>query len=224
MLLLLALIATVARAEPSMLDKQPRGWLDIMPGPGLAGWSRLAPISTRNVISVVHRDLAIWAPNPKTGVLDCRAHLAPAGESNGSHEMLRYDQEVGDFIFHVEWRFTDPTRKGWNAGIYARVRELTVWHQAQVGNASGGYWFGDTPEQSGKIVRQQFEAREQRVKPVGQWNSYELTGRGDTLTLWVNGAVVSTWPGVRVLRGHVGLEAERHHIEFRNLKLKILRP
>jgi hypothetical protein len=34
--------------------------------------------------------------------------------------------------------------------------------------------------------------------------------------------VVSEWQGLRVPRGHVGLEAELHHIEFRNLKLKQL--
>ena len=51
---------------------------------------------------------------------------------------------------------------------------------------------------------------------------YELTGRGDSLSLWVNGAVVAEMKGLRIQRGHVGLEAERHHIEFRNLKLKRL--
>jgi hypothetical protein len=221
-LLLLALFA--AAETPSALAQQPEGWVDLTPGPGLAGWSRLAPISTRGVVSVVNRDLAIWVVDRRTGVLDCRGHLAPAGETNGSHEMLRYDRELGDFVFHVEWRFVDPARKGWNAGVYARVHGPTIWHQAQVGNASGGYWFGDSPDGSGKVVRQQFEARENRVKPVGQWNSYELTGRGDTLTLWVNGAVVSEWRGLKVRRGQVGLEAERHHIEFRNLKLKPLGP
>jgi hypothetical protein len=222
--LLLALLATPAAGEPSALARDPRGWVDIMPGPGLAGWTRVAPISTRKVIAVVHQDLDLWTPNRPRGVLDCRAHL-PATDADGkvgSHEMLRHDKEVGDFIFHVEWRFLDSGREGWNAGIYARVNGITIWHQAQVGAEGAGYWFGDSPDAAGKIVRTQLAASQKRVKPAGQWNSYEITGRGDTLTLWVNGAEVSQWRGLRVLRGHVGLEAERHHIQFRNLKLKEL--
>jgi len=63
---------------------------------------------------------------------------------------------------------------------------------------------------------------EQRVRPAGLWNTYELTAQGDRLTLWVNGAITSELSGLQVRRGHVGLEAELHHIEFRNLMLKEL--
>ncbi|MBN1345149.1 MAG: DUF1080 domain-containing protein, partial [Phycisphaerae bacterium] len=37
-----------------------------------------------------------------------------------------------------------------------------------------------------------------RVKPAGQWNTLEITARGNVLTLWVNGAVTCETP---VLRG-----------------------
>jgi hypothetical protein len=225
--LLLVLAASGgAPEEPSALARDPKGWVDILPGPKLKGWTRVAPISTRGVKSWVNRDLAVWVPDRKTGVLDCRAHLpleAPAGGKPGSHEMLRHDQELGDFIFHVEWRFRDPKQQGWNAGVYARVNQaVDIWHQAQVGSGPKTYWFGDTPDASGKIRRIQDDSTAERVNPPGQWNVYELTGRGDTLILWANGAVVSKLEGLQVRRGHVGLEAERHQIEFRNLKLKRL--
>jgi 3-keto-disaccharide hydrolase len=222
----LALLVLAAAADGrSALESQPRGWVDILPGPGLAGWSRVAPVSTAGVKSRVDPQLEVWVVDRKTGVLDCRGDLPPAppGGKDGSHEMLRYDRELGDFIFHVEWRFTDPQRPGWNAGVYARTnRQASVWHQAQVGGPAAGYWFGDTLDESGKIVRRKVEAREPRVRPPGQWNTYEITGRGSELQLWVNGAVVAEWKDLRVPRGHVGLEAELHHIEFRNLKLKPL--
>jgi hypothetical protein len=225
-LVVLAAAPEQTRTTPSALVAQPRGWVDIFPGPGLKGWTRVAPISTRGVKSWVNRDLEVWVPDRKTGILDCRAHLpaepGPSGKP-GSHEMLRHDQVVGDFIFHVEWRFKDPAKSGWNAGVYARVDDTaTIWHQAQVGAGPNTYWFGDTPDASGKITRIKDDSPYQRVKGPGEWNVYELTGRGDTLTLWANGAVVSQLKGLRVLRGHVGLEAELHHIEFRNLKLKAL--
>jgi hypothetical protein len=230
---LVALLAAMPDSDRSALATQPGGWVDITPGPGLAGWSRIAPVSTRGVEARVDPAQAVWVVDRKTGVVDCRGHLPPplpgakgkdgTPAKGGSHEMLSYDQEVGDFIFHVEWRFTDPQRPGWNAGVYARCnKEGTVWHQAQVGGVGAGYWFGDTLDRAGKIVRQRVDAREARVKPAGQWNTYEITGHGDKLSLWVNGAVVSEWQGLQVPRGRVGLEAELHHIEFRNLRLKRL--
>jgi hypothetical protein len=220
--------APAPKPEPSALERDPKGWVDILPGPDLKGWARVEPISTRGVASKVDRNRAVWIPDRKTGVLDCRGDLplqAPAGGKPGSHEMLRYEQDLDDFIFHVEWRFNDPAKKGWNAGVYARVNEAAdVWHQAQVGGGPGTYWFGDTPDASGKIVRVnvQRDSAATGVNPPGQWNVYEITGRGDTLTLWANGSVVSELKGLKVRRGRVGLEAELHHIGFRNLKLKRL--
>lgn len=225
-ILLLALPAGAlakAKVKKSALEADPRGWTDILPDPKLTGWARVSPISTAGVKSAVDPLLKVWTV--KDGVLVCRGDLpSPRMPSKGgSHEMLRYEKELGDFIFHVEWRFINPERPGWNAGVYARVnQEANIWHQAQVGSASGGYWFGDTPDASGKIVRRKLDPLEQRVKPVGEWNTYEITGRGDRLTLWVNGAVVSEMTGLKVRRGHIGFEAELHHIEFRNLKLKEL--
>jgi hypothetical protein len=218
--------ATGATESKSVLQAEPRGWVDILPDANLKGWARVAPISTAGVKSLVDPKVKVWAPGTKPGILDCRAHLpaAPPGGKGGSHEMLRYEKELEDFIFHVEWRFVDPERKGWNAGVYARVNETAdVWHQAQVGGGAGGHWFGDTPDATGKIVRiKAGPPLEQRVKPAGEWNTYEITARGDRLSLWVNGATVSELTGLRILRGHIGLEAELHHIEFRNLKLKEL--
>jgi len=225
---LLGLLAAtpVPQDQPSALTRDPKGWVDILPGTKLKGWSRVAPISSRGVKSLVNPDLELWIPDRKSGVLECRGHLplqAPPGGKPGSHEMLRHEQDLGDFIFHVEWRFKDPARTGWNAGVYARVNEAAdIWHQAQVGGGPTTYWFADTPDASGKIGRIKDDSVEKRVKPPGQWNVYEITGRGDTLILWANGAVVSQLKGLRVQRGRVGLEAELHHIEFRNLKLKRL--
>ncbi len=61
------------------------------------------------------------------------------------------------------------------------------------------------------------------VKPVGEWNTFEVTARGRTLTLWVNGAVTCQFDNCGQPRGHIGVEGEGYRIEFRNLKVKELR-
>lgn len=203
----------------SALESEPRGWKDILPGNKLSGWTRY-PLRTE-----VRQDFDVWKVDRKAGRLLCQANLpeVPAPGRSGTHEMLRYDRELGDFVWHVEWRFVDPEKRGWNSGIYARIApDRRFWHQAQVGNASGGYWFGYVQDGPDGMIRKQLSPRANRVKPVGEWNSYEITARGDKLTLWVNGAVTSEWEGVAPLRGHIGLEGEFHRAEFRNMKLKEL--
>ena len=152
----LVILLAAALPQPSALEAQPHGWIDILPGPALEGWIRVAPISSRGIKTSVNREVQVWVPDRKSGVLECRAQLPRPGrtERSGSHEMLRHHLELGDFIFHVEWRFKDPRRTGWNAGVYARVRaDAAVWHQAQVGGVASGFWSADTPDETGKIVR-----------------------------------------------------------------------
>jgi hypothetical protein len=211
-------------ADRSALEVQPRGWVDLFAGPGAVTWTRVEPVSTAGVVSKIHRDVPVWRFKRDQGLLEVRGDLPPGGApggKDGTHEMLRYDKELGDFILHVEWRFVDPARPGWNAGVYARVnRDATVWHQAQLG-ARDVYWFGDTPDEQGKIVRRKAPSHDVKLNPPGQWNSYELQARGGKLLLWLNGALISEME-VRVRRGYIGFESEYHHVQFRNVKLKEL--
>ena len=85
----------------------------------------------------LHRDVEVWKVDRKAGLLRCDGQLPPGGGGpgkDGSHEMLRYDRELGDFVFHVEWRFRKVDDKtGYNSGVYVRSRpEGTVWVQVQV--------------------------------------------------------------------------------------------
>jgi hypothetical protein len=198
--------------EPSALEKDPQGWTDLLAsaGPELDGWTRQSipygePLQKRSP----------WSLEATDGRLVCRG--------DGGHEWLRLDQVLSDFILHVEWRFEPvPGKQGYNSGVFVRTStDARTWHQAQCGDASGGYFFGETLQNYAltPFDRKQ-EIREQRVKPAGEWNTYEITCKGRTLTLWVNGAVVDIWKGCQVPRGYVGLEAEGWPIEFRNIKIK----
>ena len=107
-------------------------------------------------------------------------------------------------IFHVEWRFTPvPGKKGYNSGVYARnSADARIYHQAQTGDGSGGYLFGDTPVK-GALKRFNLSKQQpaSRVKPAGQWNTFEITCRGKEMTLWVNGAVTNQWRECEVPEG-----------------------
>jgi hypothetical protein len=203
-----------AESTPSALEKSPAGWTDLLAnvGSNLDGWTR-GPIPPAGKLS----DVSQWSFDPTTGTLVC------AG--NGGHDWLRWNQEQGDCIFHVEWRFTlIPDGKRYNSGVFVRnSADAMIWHQAQTGDASGGFLFGDTLVDGAlKRVNLSKQVTDKRVKPAGEWNIYEITCKGTDITLWVNGAVTCEWHDVAVPKGYVGLEAEGFRIEFRNVKLKAL--
>jgi len=198
-----ALLQTAAQAAD---------WTDILPDESLKGWTRI-PIPPVDGL----KPKLQWRVDPVRKVLIC------AGD--GGHEWLRYDQEVGDFVFHVEWRFTPKSEepKKYNSGIGVRLSKYgELWVQAQTGLA-GGYLFGDNLS-NGSIQRFNLskEMKENRVKPAGEWNVYEVRAQGDTVTLSVNGMVVNEIGGIALRRGYIGLEAEGYEITFRNVRLKPL--
>ena len=143
---------------------------------------------------------------------------------DGGHEWLRYDKELGDFDLHVEFRFTPrtPDAKN-NSGIGIRMSKWAeLWYQAQTGPA-GGYLFGDTIV-NGIVQRVNLskEMKENRIKPAGEWNVYDIHAVGDSISLSVNGMVVNEIKGAPLRKGYIGLEAEGFEITFRNLTVKTL--
>jgi hypothetical protein len=60
-------------------------------------------------------------------------------------------------------------------------------------------------------------------KPAGEWNTYEITCSGDTVTLRVNGVDQNRATKLGVTEGHIALQSEGAPIEFRNVKLTPLK-
>jgi hypothetical protein len=114
------------------------------------------------------------------------------------------------------------------SGVYVRTSgDGKVWHQAQVAHLDKpprlADLFGETLV-GGAIKHFQVEGSgTTRAHPPGEWNTYEVTCKGKTITVWVNGAVTTTWNDCQVPTGHVGLQAEYYVIAFRSLKFKALK-
>jgi hypothetical protein len=185
-----------------------------MPPADLKGWSRVpvppgAPLGKQQ-----------WHVEESSKVLVC--------EGDGGHDMLLCEREFGDAVFHVEFRYTKVEGKaGYNSGAYVRnSKDGAMWHQAQLGDSSGGYLFGETRGADGnkKFFTTDKDVGDRgRVKSAGEWNTLEITARGKALTLWVNGAVTCEIKDCGNPKGLVGVEGEGYRIEFRNLKVKELR-
>jgi hypothetical protein len=193
----------------SALETDPKGWIDLLTDADLKEWKRVS-IPPKSKL----KDGNPWKHDPAKKLLTCNGV--------GYHEMLLFDKEIADGIFHVEWRFEKiEGKKGYNSGVYARnSADGTRWHQAQVGSKNVGFFFGNTLA-GGKEGRFRADNKvPQRGKEAGEWNTFEITCKGKNLTLWVNGAVTAEWKTCEVEKGYFGLEAEGYLIEFKNIKYK----
>lgn len=188
------------------------GSKSLLPDPSLKGWTRITIPPGGTVTPGEH-----WKVDPATQTITCYG--------DQKHEWLRYDRLLADFALHVEWRFIPKEgHPHYNSGIFARTNgDGSLWHQAQAG-LSGGYWFGETMVDGvKKRLNLRPQMTENRVKPAGEWNVYDIRAVGPKLTLSVNGKVVSVWNDPTMLKGYIGLESEGYRIEFRNLRLQTLK-
>lgn len=59
-------------------------------------------------------------------------------------------------------------------------------------------------------------------KPAGEWNSYDIVCRSNTMTVRVNGVSQNEVTGASVSSGATGLQAKGKLVEFRNLVIEPL--
>ncbi len=207
---------TLSLLAISFLPALAADWVDLLPpatplGEKIPGWTRI-PIPP---ISGVDPRMQ-WTVDGAQKLLICTG--------TGGHEWLRYDKELANFVLQVEWRFAPKEGETkYNSGIGIRLSRFgEIWYQAQTGLA-GGWLFGQNFIDGGlKSFNLRQEAKENRIKPAGEWNLYEIRAVGDKIALSINGAVINELTGVGMRRGYIGLEAEGYEIAFRNIKLQVL--
>jgi hypothetical protein len=185
--------------------------LELLPTPELSGWRRveLSPLAKKPVWTVTD--------DGKTLLVD----------GAGAKEMLLLERELGDGVLHVEWRFrkSSEQKPTYNGGVYVRTSlDGKAYVQAQVAHLEKPPVVGDIIAQvPGRTERVNVYQKDQSPeKPVGEWNAYDITMRGKSIELSVNGKQTVTWPDCPMLRGHVGLQAEGSFFEVRSIKFRAL--
>jgi hypothetical protein len=191
------------------------------------------------------------------GVIDYDAQ----SESKSSRDLMT-EKEYGDFTLRLDWRIKETPYINPNVpyilpdGSHARDVHGKEIRLPLPDSDSGVILRGDVKYQvniwcwpigSGEMygvrtdgsmpaeVRAAVTPRTQADKPVGQWNSYEITVRGGTITVVLNGKTVipgATIPGMPA-RGRIGFQ---HHggkangiwnsppslLQFRNIEIREL--
>ena len=148
---------------------------------------------------------------------------------------IRTAMPYADYQMHVEWRW--PEGPG-NSGVVLHiVNRDEVWPkgfeaQLKSGRAGDIVMFADARGREEVLGRNPKGVSTGRIprpgpspeKPVGEWNSYDITARGGTITLSVNGEEVNRATDTVPNAGMIGLQTEGTPVEFRNWTLTLLPP
>ncbi len=238
------LLAALAVALPATAGDPPPGFTSLFNGKDLTGWK--VPVGDDGHWKVVD------------GVIDYDAE-SQAGEDKNLWTVGEY----GDFVLRLEWRiketpYTNPNvpiirydgthKKGpdgkelklavldSDSGVFLRgssKSQVNIWCWP---TGSGEVYGYRMDEKMSTAVRTGVTPKANADKDVGQWNAFEITMKGDRLTVVLNGVTVlenAQLPGIPA-RGPLGLQ---HHgqkkdgvwtgppslVQFRNISIKELK-
>lgn len=171
----------------------------------------------------------VWSV--EDGVLVCKG--VPLG-------YLHTDESYQDFTLTFEWRWAPGSEPG-NSGVLMRIAGepetfMPKCVEAQLKHGSAGdIWafYGANINADGERAREvtanpklgDFKGLGKITdaeNPAGEWNLYEITASGETLTLKVNGELVNQATGLDVVAGPIGFQSEGGEIHFRNMELRPL--
>lgn len=219
-LAVVALLPLVAAGQPPAVA--------LFNGKDLAGWSHFLVDSKVPATDV-------WSV--KDGVLVCR------GEPMG---YLYTDADYTSFTLIVEWRWARGAAarlgKVPNSGVLLRVNgepkpkgvPRAYEAQLQAGSAGDVYGFWGMPLEGDTARRREaqghellgdmvgFRKIEAAERPEGEWNTYEITFDGPSLSVTVNGRKVNEATGALVMPGRIALQSEGGEIHFRRVELRPL--
>jgi len=196
---------------------------DLFTGKDLTGWVN------------VNTDPDTW--KAKDGMIVCSGR--PIG-------MMRTDRQYENFILHIEWMHMEaggnsgvfvwssarPNASRLTDGVEVQMLELDWVNQhkkdgvlppiayvhGELFGVGGVKTIPDTPrgERSMSI--------ENRCKPRGEWNYYDVVAVDGTIKLSVNGKFVNGITKSTQKKGYLCLESEGAEIHFRNIKIMELPP
>ena len=179
---IVAVVASCLLALPIVslgTDKDEEGFVSLFDGKTLDGWHLM------NGAKFVVED----------GVIK-------HNEGNG---WLRSNKEYADFILRLEFRFLKPKQDG---GVFLRAgKEGKDWpdrkYEVQVENTRRMAMIFNAKNDLN------VELTQKALKPVGEWNEYDIKIVGPRIEVRLNGELVSTSNSATTLkRGYIGLQGE----------------
>jgi hypothetical protein len=191
-----------------------RGFTPLFNGKDLTGWTLVRGKGPGYIV--------------ENGMIVCPEH----GGGN-----LLTDKEFSDFILRLEFKLSPGGNNG--VGIRAPLAGDVAYSgmEIQILDQDHERYKGKLqPWQHTGSIYNVVPANGDALKPVGEWNQYEITARGPKITIVLNGKklvdadlstvtdpeVLKKHPGIRRTSGRVGFLGHDTRVEFRNIEIKPL--
>ena len=158
---------------------------------------------------------------------------------------LYTEKEYANFAFRFEFRLTPNANNG--IGIRAPLvgDAAYVGMEIQALDDGGSMYTKLEPGQYHGSIYKVVPAKRGFQKPVGEWNSEEITANGRQITIKLNGTTIvdanlddvkdeavlkehrdlskpEGSRGIANTKGHIGFLGHGAHVEFRNIRIKVL--
>jgi len=212
-----AVVVALTAGQFASAAEKPEGAIDLFDGKTLAGWEHY-------LVKPDVKMADVWSV--ADGLIICK------GEPMG---YIATKEEFTSFRLIVEYRWA-PGKKAGNSGVLMRItgkpQALPKCCEAQLKAGSAGdiYGFhgfvvkGDAARArtaEGKMIGKlsgvsKIKANE---KKAGEWNVMDITFKGGSLTVLVNGEKVNEATDVDVVAGKIGLQSEGGEVHFRTVRL-----
>ena len=157
--------------------------------------------------------------------------IVTAGRGFG---FLRYEKEVSDFRWKAECRLNAKSNTGFciRCVPYDPKKDSTTRPSYAAYEVQFQDDHGKGPDEhcTGSLYRY-VAPKKNAVKEPGEWNTIEIECVGPRIRVWINGEQVqdvdqSTVDKIKnkPLKGYVSLQSHTNQVEFRNIKLKEIKP
>ena len=195
---------------------------------------------------LVGRDLTGWTVLTKAGADGSETWtvtngvLATTGKPTGC---LLTVAEYADYTLRLDYRLLSAELKRPNSGVLLHCQPGDqFWpHSLEVQLAkgeAGDVWLQPAADKSlpridtaaerfdpaNKDKRHYFRDQAAVEKSVGEWNALEVTTRGGSVTVTLNGVPAFAAAGGSLTKGRIGLQAEGSAAEFRRVLIRVHRP
>jgi len=208
-----ALLAAVVAV--SAIGAEP-GFVPLFDGKSLDGWQIVGQKGSGYVV--------------EKGLLVCPA------DGGGN---LFTTKEYANFILRFEFRLFEGSYNG--IGIRAPLEGDAAYQGMEIQILDDGaarYQGKLRPAQYHGSIYDVIPARQGFKRPTGEWNSEEITAKGRSIVVILNGttivdanldtvrdpAVLKKHPGLARTSGHIGLLGHGTRVEFRNFRIQELPP
>ncbi len=178
------------------------------------------------------KDLTGWTGDTKGYVIENGAIVCKPGGN------LFTEQEYSDFVFRFEFKLTPGANNG--IGIRAPLTGNAAYDgmEIQVLDDRDPKYKDLHPYQAHGSIYGVVPAERDHLKPVGEWNTEEITAKGRQVKVVLNGVTIvdadidkastpktidgNAHPGLKNTKGHIGFLGHGDVVEFRNLRVKDL--